>query len=241
MTEACAPAIRYRLAQLNPCRLRERDTREPRGPGLRVCVSRGLRGGYRLLHDALAMMSKVRTNLLHEPWLSWSSRTICWRRASGAVSHLSPPRSLLSRAARLIHRPRSALCRRVRGMYETHSACDVVRTCEACTGQALPSHLRPYAQAMPCLRALSCTRGVRGPRSASSHICACALSMRWLSRPSACTSGCACTGSHCLPAVFVIDSDALTLSCVRMHVLHVLHVPHVPHVLHVLHALRVQG
>ena len=64
MTEACAPAIRYRLAQLNPCRLRERDTREPRGPGLRVCVSRGLRGGYRLLHDALAMMSKVRTNLL---------------------------------------------------------------------------------------------------------------------------------------------------------------------------------
>ena len=231
MTEACAPAIRYRLAQLNPCRLRERDTREPRGPGLRVCVSRGLRGGYRLLH--VAMMSKVRTNLLHEPWL-----TICWRRASGAVSHLSPPRSLLSRAARLIHRPRSALCRRVRGMYETHSACDVVRTCEACTGQALPSHLRPYAQAMPCLRALSCTRGVRGPRSASSHICACALSMRWLSRPSACTSGCACTGSHCLPAVFVIDSDALTLSCVRMHVLHV---PHVPHVLHVLHALRVQG
>jgi len=211
-----------------------------------VCVSRGLRGGYRLLHDALAMMSKVRTNLLHEPWLRplsacWSSRTICWRRASGAVSHLSPPRSLLSRAARLIHRPRSALCRRVRGMYETHSACDLVRTCEACTGQALPSHLRPYAQAMPCLRALSCTRGVRGPRSASSHICACALSMRWLSRPSACTSGCACTGSHCLPAVFVIDSDALTLSCVRMHVLHVLHVPHVPHVLHVLHALRVQG
>ena len=63
MTEACAPAIRYRLAQLNPCRLRERDTREPRGPGLRVCVSRGLRGGYRLL---LAMMSNVRTNLLHE-------------------------------------------------------------------------------------------------------------------------------------------------------------------------------
>ena len=238
MTEACAPAIRYRLAQLNPCRLRERDTREPRGPGLRVCVSRGLRGGYRLLH--VAMMSKVRTNLLHEPWLR-SSRTICWRRASGAVSHLSPPRSLLSRAARLIHRQRSALCRRVRGMYETNSACDLVRTCEACTGQALPSHLRPYAQAMPCLRALSCTRGVRGPRSASSHICACALSMRWLSRPSACTSGCACTCSHCLPAVFVIDSDALTLSCVRMHVLHVLHVPHVPHVLHVLHALRVQG
>ena len=68
MTEACAPAIRYRLAQLNPCRLRERDTREPRGPGLRVCVSRGLRGGYRLLH--VAMMSKVRTNLLHEPWLT---------------------------------------------------------------------------------------------------------------------------------------------------------------------------
>ena len=70
MTEACAPAIRYRLAQLNPCRLRDRDTKEPRGPGLRVCVSRGLRGGYRLLHDALAMMSKVRTNLLHEPDLS---------------------------------------------------------------------------------------------------------------------------------------------------------------------------
>ena len=29
-------------------------------------MSRGLRGGYRLLH--VAMMSKVRTNLLHEPW-----------------------------------------------------------------------------------------------------------------------------------------------------------------------------
>ena len=207
-----------------------------------MCVSRGLRGGYRLLHDALAMMSKVRTNLLHEPWLSGLR---------------GPYAGVGRRALCRTCRRQGLFCREPLDLYTGHGlpcvgvcgACTrltlpvmwFVRARPACTGQALPSHLRPYAQAMPCLRALSCTRGVRGPRYASSHICACALSMRWLSRPSACTSVCACTGSHCLPAVFVIDSDALTLSCVRMHVLHVLHVPHVPHVLHVLHALRVQG
>ena len=122
MTEACAPAIRYRLAQLNPCRLRERDTREPRGPGLRVCVSRGLRGGYRLLHDALAMMSKVRTNLLHEPWLSGLR---------------GPYAGVGRRALCRTCRRQGLFCREPLDLYTGHGL-PCVGVCGACTRLTLP-------------------------------------------------------------------------------------------------------